>query len=246
MSGFGRMRNEVRMRTRIMSRAAAVVVVPAIALCITALPASAHVEVSADKPQAGATNVTLTFVGQAESDSAGIRSERIVLPAGIEPADVTLAAAPPGWRLLPTRDGVTVGGKVLPVGRDAIVSIRVARLPAGRTRLPFKTIETYGDGTINRWIEVRKGTDEPRNPAPMLRLRAASVTEAMTTAAPTAAAPAATAPGSTPSESVAAPGPASRASAGASTGAAILWLAVGALIVLLGAGALRLRRRRSS
>ncbi len=231
------------MRTRIMSRAATVVVVTGIAVATTALPASAHVEVSADKPQAGATNVTLTFVGQAESDSAGIRSERIVLPAGMEPADVALAAAPRGWRLLPTRDGVTVGGRVLPVGRDAVVAITVARLPTGETRLPFKTIETYGDGTINRWIEVpQEGDDEPRNPAPLLRLRAAPAASAPGT--PSAATPTAAAPSSTPDPTVAATGPAHRAPAEASAGAIILWLAVGALIVLVGAGSLRLRRRR--
>ncbi len=231
------------MRTRIMSRAA-VVAVPAIAVAVTALPASAHVEVSADKPRAGATNVTLTFVGEAESDSAGIRSERIVLPAGIAPADVTLVTAPPGWRLLQTRDGVTVGGKALPVGRDATVAIMVARLPTGETRLPFKTIETYGDGTINRWIEVQQeDADEPRNPAPLLRLRAARAAPA--TGTPTAETPATT-PGRTPDRTVAATDPADRAPAEESAGAAILWLTVGALIVLAGAGALRLNRRRRS
>ncbi len=239
MSQFGRMRNEVRMRTRIMSQAAVVAAVAAIALAAPALPASAHVEVSADKPQAGATNVTLTFVGQAESDSAGIRSERIVLPPGIDPADVTLATAPPGWRLLPTRDGVTIGGRALPVGRDATVALMVARLPTGRTRLPFRTIETYGDGTINRWIEVgRQGADRPRKPAPVLRLRSAGAVSAPTEATGTAT------PSSTPDPAVAATGPAGRTPAGVSVGAAILWLAVGALIVLAGAGAVRLRRRR--
>ena len=59
-------------------------------------PALAHVEVSANKTTAGATDVTLTFSGEAENDAAGIKSERVVLPAGIAPADVSLVKAPAG------------------------------------------------------------------------------------------------------------------------------------------------------
>jgi len=47
------------------------------AVVVTAAPAWAHVQVSADKAQAGATNVTVSFNGEAESTTAGIKSEQV-------------------------------------------------------------------------------------------------------------------------------------------------------------------------
>jgi uncharacterized protein YcnI len=134
-----------------------------------ATPAWAHVEVSADRPQAGARNVTLTFKGEAESRTAGITSERVVLPAGITPQDATLVRAPAGWKLAATQDGFTVAGRALPVGDDATFSVTIAQLPTDATELAFKTVETYADGKVSRWIEVpTAGDTEPDNPAPVL------------------------------------------------------------------------------
>ncbi|WP_203819076.1 DUF1775 domain-containing protein [Paractinoplanes ferrugineus] len=154
-------------------------------------PALAHVEVSADKTTAGAENVTLTFDGEAESTSAGLAAERVVLPAGIDPAGVTLVSAPAGWAFSRTADGFTVAGKALKVGTDAVWKVKIAKLPDGETRLSFKTLETYGDGKVSRWIEIQQaGQDEPDNPAPLVTLKPGP------SSAPAAAAgtPAATAP----------------------------------------------------
>jgi uncharacterized protein YcnI len=149
-------------------------------------PALAHVEVSADKTTAGAENVTLTFDGEAESTSAGIASERVVLPAGIDPAGVTLVSAPAGWTYTRTADGFTVGGKALKVGTDAVWKVKIAKLPDGETRLSFKTLETYGDGKVSRWIEIQEaGKEEPDNPAPLITLKPGPSTPA-TSAAPSA------------------------------------------------------------
>ena len=137
-----------------------------------AAPALAHVQVSADKTTAGAENVTLTFNGEAESDSAGIKSERVVLPAGIDPAGVTLVKAPAGWTFSRAADGFTVGGAPLKVGVDSVWKVKIAKLPAGETRLSFKTLETYSDGDVDRWIEIQEpGQDEPEHPAPLLTLK---------------------------------------------------------------------------
>lgn len=158
-------------------------------LLLTAGPAAAHVEVSSDKAQAGAANVTLTFHGEAENDAAGIKSERVVLPNGISPAQVTLVKAPSGWTFTRTANGFTVGGKALKTGTDAQWSVKVAKLPDGETRLSFRTLETYGDGTVSRWIEIQEpGQDEPDNPAPLVTLKAAPATT--TQPAPSAPAPA--------------------------------------------------------
>jgi uncharacterized protein YcnI len=223
------------MGARIMSRVAVLAAVGGITLASPAAPAYAHVEVSADKPQAGATDVTLTFVGEAESDSAGITSERIVLPDGISPTDVTLAKAPGGWRMTVDPDGVTIAGKALAAGKDATVAIKVAKLPADETRLSFKTIETYGDGTVARWIEIRKeGADEPDNPAPLLKLKAAAVAPS---AAPSSA-PVQVGTSATAVQAVA-------ASTGEDGGISLRgWASLAGLVVVAVAGFLLGRRRQ--
>jgi hypothetical protein len=137
-------------------------------------PALAHVEVEADKTQAGAKDVTLTFNGEAESGSAGIKAERVVLPSGIAPADVRLVKAPPGWKFTPAADGFTVAGRALKVGQDAVWAVRLAQLPADAGSLSFKTLETYGDGEVVRWIDLPvAGQPEPDHPAPTIKLKGA-------------------------------------------------------------------------
>jgi hypothetical protein len=97
----------------------------------------------------------------------------VVLPEGIDPGDVTLKEAPKGWDLTPTRVGYILGGPEIPAGTDAEYKITVRRLPDA-TSLAFKTVETYGDGTIARWIELPTGGEEPEQPAPVLELQAAA------------------------------------------------------------------------
>ena len=201
----------------------------------TATAATAHVEVAADKTQAGATNVTVTFTGEAESTTAGIASEQVVLPAGITPQQVRLAKAPGGWTLTPTADGFTVAGAALPVGTDAEFSVLIDKLPADAAELAFKTIETYGDGQIVRWIEIPKpGEAEPANPAPMLKLTGA-VPVASTAPATSQAAEATTQPA--PSATVAAP-------VTDDGGSNVAWIVVGAVVVVAAVAAAVIARRR--
>jgi hypothetical protein len=198
-------------------------------------PASAHVEVRADKTRAGAANVTLSFHGEAESDSAGISRERVVLPDGIPPATVSLVEAPQGWTFTRTADGFTVGGKALKVGTDAQWSVKVAKLPHGETRLSFRTVETYADGEVSRWIEIQEpGQPEPDNPAPLVTLTAAA---GATTAPSTAPAPSAPV-GPTQPAPVADP-------AGQGSGSSLwwVWVLVGVVAVGAVAGAVAVRRR---
>ncbi|MFF4259625.1 DUF1775 domain-containing protein [Streptomyces sp. NPDC001663] len=138
-----------------------------------AAPAAAHAEVEADRPQALAENVTLSFVSEAESDSAGFTKLRIVLPEGIAAADVTLDEAPKGWKLTATSDGYSLGGPALKTGVDAEHKIKVRQLPDEK-ELVFKTVETYSDGEVSRWIELPTGGKEPEQPAPVLKLKAAA------------------------------------------------------------------------
>lgn len=199
-------------------------------------PAAAHVEVEASDPRALAQNVTITFSSEAESDTSGMAKLQIVLPEGIAPAAVSLKKAPAGWRLTPTEGGYTVGGKALPTGTDAVHSITVTQLPDAKS-LVFKTVETYGDGKVSRWIELPRGGAEPENPAPVLDLGPAAPGAESQTPAP------APKPSATPTSTSAAYEPMAKPSVSASAKATEkddngggVTIAVGAVVVVVAAG----------
>ncbi|GAA2633276.1 DUF1775 domain-containing protein [Paractinoplanes durhamensis] len=225
------------------SRVVTVGAVAGFAVLGVAGPALAHVEVSADKTTAGAANVTLTFNGEAESTDAGITSERVVLPAGLAPASVTLVKAPAGWTFTPNADGFTVGGKALKVGTDAVWKVKIAKLPDGETRLSFKTLETYADGEVVRWIEIQEaGKDEPDHPAPLVTLKPGPST-APTTAAPSSAAPSAEPSSAVPVITSAAPTINAEPAAAAGDGGSTWWIwVIGVVVVAAVAGFVLVRR----
>ncbi|MFC8076820.1 DUF1775 domain-containing protein [Streptomyces sp. NPDC057307] len=161
-------------RTSTAGRRLGVLVAATVAMMATGTgPAAAHAEVTASDSRALAENVTLSFVSEAESDAAGIKELRIVLPKGIAPGTVALKEAPKGWKLAATADGYTVSGTALAAGTDAEHSITVRQLPDAKS-LAFKTVETYGDGKISRWIEVPGDGQQVENPAPVLELKKAA------------------------------------------------------------------------
>ncbi|MFJ9710186.1 DUF1775 domain-containing protein [Streptomyces sp. NPDC101234] len=213
-------------------------------------PASAHAEVEADTPRALATDVTLTFVSEAESDSAGFTKLRVVLPEGIAPADVSLDDAPKGWKMTAASDGYTVGGPALEPGVDAEHSIKVKQLPGAR-ELAFKTVETYSDGEISRWIELPTGDKEPEQPAPVLKLKpaAAGATSLTPSPSPSPSPSASATPSPTPSVTASQSAPAANQAAGndgGGTSAGTVVAGVAAAVVVVGGGAWWLAKRRSS
>ncbi|MFE7778370.1 DUF1775 domain-containing protein [Streptomyces sp. NPDC057445] len=165
-----------------------------------AVPASAHVEVEAEGAAALAENVTLNFDAESESDSAGITGLEVILPEGIAPADITYKEGPDGWKFAATDRGYTVSGPAVPAGDDVGYSVTVRQLPDARS-LTFKTLQTYGDGRVDRWIELEKSSGHGHghgNPAPVLALLPAAPGakpvppapgDGSATGAPTAAAP---------------------------------------------------------
>ncbi len=223
----------------------------AVAAAGLAAPAWAHVEVSADKTTAGAENVTLKFNGEAEDPAAGIQSERVVLPEGITPASVSLVAAPSGWSFTRNADGFTVAGKALAKGTDAVWKVKIAKLPAGVTRLNFKTLETYGNGDVARWIELRQaGQPEPENPAPLVTLKPGSAAAPAPSIA-VSTVPALTTPDSAPPTSEPAIAPATITTVAAadtkSNSNSLWWLwVVGAALVLFGLVLWQVRRRAAA
>ena len=218
------------------------VLVPAVVAAVllgTATPALAHVQVSADKPQAGATDVTVQFAAESESDAAGAKLVQVVLPAGIAPADVSYVSGPAGWTMTRTADGYTVGGTTLAVQKDVIYRVKIAKLPDTATSLAFKTVVTYGNNEADRWIEIpQPGQAEPPHPAPVLALQpAAAVPSASPSPSPTGAA--ATTGTPTPA--------ATKAATKASSDSSTVWWIVAAVVLLLvlaGGGFWLLRRRR--
>ncbi|MGW4201831.1 DUF1775 domain-containing protein [Streptomyces sp. NPDC004726] len=140
------------------------------AVLAVAAPAAAHAGVTASDARALAKNVTLTFTSEAESETAGIAKLQVVLPEGVSPGAVAQKKLPKGWTFAQSQGGYIVSGKPLPIGTDAVHSIVVRQLPDAK-KLVFKTVETYGDGKIARWIEVSEGGKKPENPAPVLELK---------------------------------------------------------------------------
>jgi uncharacterized protein YcnI len=240
----------VTCRTELMTkRMATVAAVAGLAVVGLAGPALAHVEVSADKTTAGASDVTLTFTGEAENDKAGIKSERVVLPAGLDPAGVTLVKAPAGWTFSTAADGFTVGGTPLKIGVDAVWKVKIAKLPDGETRLSFKTLETYGDGSVVRWIEIQEpGQGEPDHPAPLVTLEpgpsAGPVSAAPVSAGPVSAGPSPAASATNPTSLAASPVAALPGDESAGGGAWWIWVIVA--VVLIGGGVVLVLRRRSA
>lgn len=161
--------------SRIAPRLAAVAGLAAAASLAVGAPALAHTQASIDNPQAGAGNVVLTLNAEAESTTAGIKSLEVTLPAGIQPAQVSLTDAPGGWMFTRTAQGFTVAGSALAVGTPAKTSLRIAQLPATAQVLAFRTLVTYSDGKVDRWIEVPStAAPDPPDPAPTVSLKPAA------------------------------------------------------------------------
>ncbi|MGV9251941.1 DUF1775 domain-containing protein [Streptomyces sp. NPDC003697] len=215
----------------------------ATALLVTAGPASAHVEVESDKAQALAENVEISFEAESESDTAGITKLRVVLPEGIAPADVSYGEGPKGWKFTSADDGYTVEGPAVKKGVNAEYSIVVKQLPDAK-ELPFKTLQTYEDGRIDRWIELDENSD---NPAPFLKLKAAAPGAKPISPSPSKTE---TAPPPSPTPG-AAESPASSSAraekkdddSGLSAGA---WAGIGLAVVVVTGGAVYLVRRRTA
>ncbi|MFE7649480.1 DUF1775 domain-containing protein [Streptomyces phaeoluteigriseus] len=222
------------------------------AVLLVAVPAAAHVEVESPGAQALAENVRLTFAAESESATAGITELRVVLPKGIEPADVTYGEGPAGWRFTTTADGYSVKGPAVKVGADVEHSVVVRQLPDAK-ELAFKTLQTYGDGKVDRWIELgASGGDDHGhghgNPAPVLKLKAAApgartVSPSPSPPASTSGAPAPTAEKTPDGSSPQAADTAKEDDGGLSSGA---WAGIVAAILVAVAAAVFLVRRRGA
>jgi uncharacterized protein YcnI len=161
--------------------------------------AQAHVTVNPNQAdQGGFTRIA--FRVPTESDTASTTKLDVFLPTDQPIASVSLMPVP-GWT------GTTVMTKLAkPITNDdgdqvtqaisqitwtanssdtAIKPGQFQEFPVSLGPLPktdsltFKTLQTYSDGTVVRWIDVAApGQAEPEHPAPVLKLAPASVSSA--------------------------------------------------------------------
>ena len=143
-------------------RRATLFVVAALGLVVVA-QAGAHAEITPNKVPAGATS---TFVLAVEAEEGVTVKIAMQFPSGMgnmKPATV------PGWQANLGARVITWTGGRIPNGKTGKfeVSGLFPRTP-GQT-LKFPVVQTYGDGTVVRWI----GAPSSQEPAPRIRLTAA-------------------------------------------------------------------------
>ncbi|MCX4856254.1 YcnI family protein [Streptomyces canus] len=168
----------------------------AAAVLTAAGAASAHVTVHPESYAKGATDGALTFRVPDESDTASTTKVQLFLPTD-HPLLGVLVSPHDGWTAkvtdtklktpVKTDDGTITdavseitwtGGKIGP-GQYEDFDVAFGQLPDDTAQLTFKTLQTYSDGKVVRWIEeAAQGDEEPENPAPVLKLTAAGTTSA--------------------------------------------------------------------
>ncbi|MGH4027102.1 MAG: YcnI family protein [Pseudonocardiaceae bacterium] len=152
-------------------------------LLLGAAPAPAHVSVVPDAAPGGSTGV-LTFRVPNERENTATVKVEVFLP-GRQPIPSVRPAPVPGWHTTvvgkpvdgPSRSAGTAqvtsivwdGGVIAP-GRSTDFAVSMGPLPE-RGRLVFKTLQTYADGAVARWIEEpAAGGVDPVHPAAVLTL----------------------------------------------------------------------------
>ena len=152
--------------------------------------AFAHVTVHPDSYAKGATDGVLTFRVPNEEDTADTTKVQVFLPVD-HPVLGVLVTPQDGWtakvtttRLktpVKTDDGtitdavseITWSGGRIRSGEYQDFDVVFGQLPHDTDQLGFKTLQTYSDGKVIRWIEeTQKGAEEPESPAPVLKLTA--------------------------------------------------------------------------
>ncbi|MGK5738680.1 YcnI family copper-binding membrane protein [Micromonospora sp. URMC 103] len=193
-------------RTRRSATAAAALALGAVTTAVLgfAAPASAHVTVNPKEATQGGYG-RIAFRVPNESDTASTTKLEVVLPENAPVGSVSTMPVP-GWTVAVEKRKVDppidVHGSQITeavskltwtaTGDAAVKPGQFQEFPVSLGPLPqvdkmvFKTLQTYSDGNVSRWIEEpTPGGEEPDNPAPVLALTPAS---ASASAAPVAAA----------------------------------------------------------
>ncbi|MGW1169470.1 YcnI family copper-binding membrane protein [Streptomyces sp. NPDC002550] len=185
-------------------RVGAVAALAAATVLFAAGAASAHVTVHPDSYAKGATDGVLTFRVPNEEDTASTTKVQVFLPTD-HPVLGVLVHPQDGWTAkvtttklktpVKTDDGtiteaaseITFSGGRIGAGQYEDFNVAFGQLPNDTGQLVFKTLQTYSDGKVVRWIEEPAGGGEPENPAPVLKLAAGDASGAPSSAKTAAA-----------------------------------------------------------
>jgi len=176
------------------SRLAATGALAASAVVVLSSPAFAHVSVQPEGAAAKGGYAVIDFKVPNERDNASTTKLEVTFPT-----DHPLASVMPepmaGWDIKVTKSKLakpveshgeqlteavskvtwTADGKGVEPGYFEKFPVSVGALPEDADELVFKTIQTYSNKDVVRWIEEQKeGDEEPETPAPVLTLSAAS------------------------------------------------------------------------
>ncbi|MDQ1619197.1 MAG: hypothetical protein QOE19_1766 [Actinomycetota bacterium] len=177
-----------RMSRRAFVRAVTLLVAASVLGLTAALPVAAHVTVSSPDASAGGFGKLVVRV-PTESDTASTTKIEIKLPADTPFARVS-SKPHAGWTVTTTErklakpvesGGFTLskavatvtwtagkGGGIKP-GQFDEFELSVGPFPKGATTLSLPATQTYSDGTVVKWLDVRKaGAKEPEHAAPTL------------------------------------------------------------------------------
>jgi uncharacterized protein YcnI len=176
-----------------------------LALVAFSVPAWAHVTISPDRAQKGASDVEIA-IRVPNEETTPTTKVQVFFPTS-PPFSSVLPEAVPGWTVsvitsklakpIHTDDGditdvvteatwtADTGGGI-PVGEYQRFQVIVGQMPSTATAVTLKALQTYANGDIVRWIEDPSGP----NPAPVLQITSGS--GGTTTANTTPATPAST------------------------------------------------------
>ncbi|MGW0365012.1 YcnI family copper-binding membrane protein [Streptomyces sp. NPDC002990] len=175
------------MKTSRVSFAAAIAAGSVLVLSGTAF---GHVSVQPGEAVKGGY-ATINFKVPNERDNASTTQLEVSFPTD-QPLTSVMPQDVPGWTVKvekgPLDKPLTVhgkqineavtkvtwsGGKIEP-GKFQQFPLSVGKLPEKAEQMVFKSIQTYDNGEVVRWIEeAKEGAAEPQNPAPVLKLTAA-------------------------------------------------------------------------
>ncbi|WP_030559784.1 YcnI family copper-binding membrane protein [Streptomyces aureocirculatus] len=162
-------------------------------LLLSAVPAFAHVSVTAEGVAAKGGYATVNFKVPNERDDASTTKLEVTFPAD-QPLASVMTQPVPGWKAKVTKTKLkkpieihgekideavskvtwTADGKGIEPGTFQKFPLSVGQLPEDADQMVFKALQTYSNKEVVRWIEPQqKGAKEPDFPAPALALSAA-------------------------------------------------------------------------
>ncbi|WP_151773664.1 YcnI family copper-binding membrane protein [Streptomyces abyssomicinicus] len=178
------------------TRIAAALAAAGASVLLLSSPSFAHVSVQPEGAAAKGGYATVAFKVPNERDNASTTKLEVNFPA-----DHPLASVMPqpvqGWDVEVTRSKLDkpldLHGRKVDEAITKIVwtaedekkggiqpgffqkfPVSVGPLPEDSDELVFKSLQTYSNGEVVRWIELQEGEEEPEKPAPVLQLSAAA------------------------------------------------------------------------